>query len=309
MTLGAWPGWFTLPIWGCRMHHVNGFPLYWLGTNLGNLAAQLVPGVTFQKLAPQAQWSRGALSFFIQNDTLSLKGSRAAAQSLADYLDKMVDPRFLQGSGSSALNSDTLAALTNMLSHLGSVLSSELALANTFFAATVRGWDMSIMTAEAELTLSEMARRALTDNEIKDVRAAGRCLAFEVPTAAAFHLYRALESVVLKYMPLLSVSLKDSDRNLGNYIRILKDKGIDSRITTLLEHIKDQYRNPAIHPGLFFDVDGAASQFALIQSVIHMMAEDISARQAAMPAIASSPPAAVAAPASPAFQPRPSASP
>lgn len=138
---------------------------------------------------------------------------------------------------------------------------------------------MSVMIDEAELTLSEKAKAILTDDELKDIREAGRCLAFEVPTAAAFHLYRALESVVLKYIPLFpGVTLKESDRNLGHYIGILKGNGVDSKITTMLGHIKDEYRNPAIHPGLFLDVDGAASQFALVQSAIHMMAADIGAR-------------------------------
>lgn len=260
------------------MHRVNGYPLYWLGTSLGNLSAQLVPGVTFQRLAHQAQWSKAALDFFISTDTLSLKGSRSSAQALSDYLGKIIDPQLLQSRGSMIVDPAVLATLTNLLTHFGNVLSSELALANVYFAATVRGWDMSIMTEQAELLLSEKARGALTDDEIKDVREAGRCLAFDVPTSAAFHLYRALESVALKYISLFKITLKPSDRNLGNYIRILKDNGIDPKITTMLEHIKDEYRNPAIHPGTFFEVDGAASQFALIQSAIHMMVEDLATR-------------------------------
>jgi hypothetical protein len=104
-------------------------------------------------------------------------------------------------------------------------------------------------------------------------------LAFDVPTAATFHLFRAIEAVVLLYFPVLGIPIpEEKSRSLGVYINLLEGKkGKDDRIVVILRHIKDEYRNRLIHPGDFLDVDTAANLFSLGASVIDLMINDMDA--------------------------------
>ncbi len=262
------------------MNRITGYPLYWLGTSLGALSSQLDSGLTYGKLAQQAFWAKAALEFFASDQIIPLKGSKTAAQQLIAALDKIVEPHFLQSSGSTVISSTDRDTLIGLIGFLGNVLLSELGQANTYFAAQVRAWNMTTLIDTAEMVLSESVRAALSNDERDDIREAGRCLAFSVPTGTAFHLFRLIESVVTKYFPILTITPKDSDRNLGKYIQFLEGKGIHAKIITMLKHLKDEYRNPSIHPGVFVTPEEAANLFGLCQSVVDMLIEDIKNEQA-----------------------------
>jgi len=212
------------------------------------------------------------------NGQLPLRSTQAATQDLADTLDRLTWPDFLQKHGAFVIEDRDRKILVGLISNIGVIGASEMGQANTYFVPVKRGWDMTAMIAEAEVLLSVDARAALTADELRDIREAGRCLAFEVPTAAAFHLHRALESVVLRYMPIFNVALKESERNLGRYVKELVAHNVAPEITTMLDHIQKKYRNPAIHPGHFLTVDAAAAQLGLVGSAIDMMITDLTAR-------------------------------
>ena len=67
-----------------------------------------------------------------------------------------------------------------------------------------------------------------------DVRSAGKCIAFELGTAAGFHLLRALETVVLVYRKHVMPGNPDpnpNNRNLGQYIKDMEENGVGERKT------------------------------------------------------------------------------
>jgi len=119
-------------------------------------------------------------------------------------------------------------------------------------------------------------KASLEDSALDDWRQAGRCLAFDVPTASGFHMFRVIESVVLKYFPIfgLSVPTKPGDKNLGYYIKILEEKGLDIKIVGMLRHLKKFYRNPLMHPEIFLTSDEAEGLFGFAQSALSIMLED-----------------------------------
>ena len=97
-----------------------------------------------------------------------------------------------------------------------------------------------------------------------------RCLAVSIPIAVGFHIYRAIEAIIVdEYFPLLGIE-KPSSRNLGEYIRLLKEHGIDEKVTASLFHIKSHYRNPISHPEEFWDQPKANGAFGLAVSIIIM---------------------------------------
>jgi hypothetical protein len=56
---------------------------------------------------------------------------------------------------------------------------------------------------------------------------------------------------------------------------VLKTSGASKQITDLLQIVKDNYRNPLMHPEDTLDVDEAISLFGLGQSVIEALYRDM----------------------------------
>lgn len=264
---------------GADVERINAYVGYWLGVALGTLSEYIVlDTITYAGLAPKATLVQQAIEPFIADYRIPLYGSKQRGRQILALLEPIRQAAQDQATAGNVVSRPEREQIWNEVAAFQNVFQTECVQLALYLVSDKKGWNMAIIADFAEYTLSAPAWAALTSEETADIRAAGRCLAFEVPTAAAFHFYRFLESFVLKYMPILGVTLKDSDRNLGNYIRILKDKGVDQKVATLLDHIREQYRNPAIHPGEFFDVDGASSQFALVQSAAHMIVEDLKTR-------------------------------
>jgi hypothetical protein len=74
---------------------------------------------------------------------------------------------------------------------------------------------------------------------------------------------------------------KPKMRNWGTYIKNLKACGVNPKVVSILEQIKDLYRNPIIHPETRLDIEEALSLLGIAESAISAMVMDIVARQAA----------------------------
>jgi hypothetical protein len=126
------------------------------------------------------------------------------------------------------------------------VFSEEMPTLETFFVSPKAAYSISTLLNHAELVFSKTEIPRLPKQAVEDIRCAGRCIAFELPTAAGFHAFRALESVVIDYLEKLKSRPKG--RNLGVCIEALEQNGADTKATAILRQLKDLYRNPLAHP-------------------------------------------------------------
>jgi len=85
---------------------------------------------------------------------------------------------------------------------------------------------------------------------IPDVKEGARCLAYGLPTAAGFHVFRAVESVLRKYHAHVTEGKAPQNmRNMGVYIKSLETSGKgDPKVIAALKQMKDLHRNPVSHP-------------------------------------------------------------
>lgn len=130
------------------------------------------------------------------------------------------------------------------------------------------------LIAHAERQLSTEVRSLLPQSAEFEIQQAGKCLAYELPMACAFHLWRAVETVMSSLYEQLSGSTFQKDkitRNWAAYIQALKKAGADAKITTFLDHIRDEYRNPQTHPDERIDVDESLRLFSVAISSIDQM--------------------------------------
>jgi hypothetical protein len=140
---------------------------------------------------------------------------------------------------------------------------------------------------EPENKFPENLRKHFPSQFIYDLKQAGKCLAFELPTACAFHVCRATESLMLKYYEVLKGQQWSFQRRDWNiYIEQLAsgkqgaDKVAPKHITSRLNEIRDMDRNSYIHPDINVTLEEAPILFELCTNVIFQMAQEIQKKYA-----------------------------
>lgn len=129
------------------------------------------------------------------------------------------------------------------------VLKAEWDKEAVFAVSIKRGFDSTALVWDG-LRLFPPSLGDLVPEASVDFRAATRCIAFELPTAAAFHLCRGFEAVVRrlfesKFGPL---PIKPADRTLGALVAKLEREQLDPKLLASLRDLKNLHRNPSMHP-------------------------------------------------------------
>ncbi len=107
-----------------------------------------------------------------------------------------------------------------------------------------------------------------------DLAEAARCIAFEVPTAAAFHLMRATEAVLRGFYRSVASRARRA-RMWGEITADLRKRRSASRHAVLLNHLDNirlSFRNPTQHPDARYNVDEVQDLWAVCVDVINRMA-------------------------------------
>lgn len=181
------------------------------------------------------------------------------------------------------------------------ILANELPGLATYSVSPKGIFSTDDLIANAELQIPEACRPTLSEKAKADIQQAGKCLAFELPTASAFHMWRSVESIMDSYHEALTTkSFSDAGvtRNWGTYIKALETAKAKKKITVFLDHIREEYRNPISHPNEMLELDEAFALFGPAMSVIGQMLKEIleiRVRNAAMAGLAGSPPPKTAA--------------
>ncbi len=175
--------------------------------------------------------------------------------------------------------------ITAGIKEFENVFAAELQALDTYFISQKAIYSTPDLIERADYSFPEEIRKVLPDEAKLDIRQAGRCLAFDLPTAAGFHILRAVETAIrLYYNVVTKGTASPKTRNWGVYIRVLRKHGADPKIVSVLDQIRDMHRNPVIHPEVFLSIDEATVLFGVAQSAIVAMAIDIQKRQPKAPA-------------------------
>lgn len=146
------------------------------------------------------------------------------------------------------------------------------------FTVTPKGlYDTRLLVEKTEEKFPKNVRQHFSDMMIYDLRQAGRCLAFEVPTACAFHIFRFTEALTLLYYEKLAKqSWSLQKRDLGAYITELeKLPKVNRDVTTRLNEIRKFERNPTMHPEHIIPLERSPILFEMCTGVIFGMGEEI----------------------------------
>ncbi|MBI4636112.1 MAG: hypothetical protein HY727_07150 [Candidatus Rokubacteria bacterium] len=258
------------------MERVNGYFAVQLGLVIGAFLQHARPTTAITAIVVHAANLQRMLEVFTAQ-TVPLPLSKGRARELVAVLSRLSGEERLKVA--SPLSSQEYTALAGAVIAFQNVLASELPALNLYLISKKRAYDMSTLIAQAEDVLPKDVIAALSNqarHAIDDIREAGRCIAFDTSTAAGFHVFRAVEAVVLLYFPVFGINppQKPPERNLGRYISLLETAGLDVKIVEMLKHLKDHYRNPLMHPEEFLTSDEAVNLFGFAQSAITAMIAD-----------------------------------
>lgn len=176
----------------------------------------------------------------------------------------------------SAITVEEMGKLKEVLSEYRTVLEAELAAIDAYYVQQQGAYSTRILidSAETALCLPGEILPLLGEEAKRDLREAGRCLVFQLPTAAGFHVARATETVIRALMCAAGCPL-EGQRNWGAYIRALQEREISAGIVHHLEQIKDLHRNPVIHPEVTLTMSEAVALWSICTTLMGTILREI----------------------------------
>jgi hypothetical protein len=264
------------------MIRVNLFGFYELGAALGRLD-DITEGAPATEFFLKAWYARVNLETVLESKIIPLGASRKSGEDLFKAVEELWFSLTAPGGRESkTITNGEAYAIATSKKEFETVLAAEMPGLATFFVQKKAIFDTVDLIERADRTID--ADLAISGRARADLKQAGRCLAFELWTATGFHVFRAIESVIVEYYDLLTGGkkpLKEEDRSWGTYIKLLDDNGADKKITGYLRHFKDNYRNPGVHPEVSLDKGEAIAVFQSTSLAIVPMAKAIAAAKAA----------------------------
>jgi hypothetical protein len=237
--------------------------------------------------------SLSALNSFLAGDPFPPGISRSAAVSLANMVEEALDVTFYDKDEKTGQKTfkypgeneityyfqfmDTAAAIERF----ETVLATEMSESATYLVPQRGIYSTSALIDSADKSFPDNIYGHIPEKSKTDWRAAGRCLAFNLLSASGFHVARAVEATLEVYYQ--SYTAKTGTlRGWNDYIKALEvvvSSGASPRPAekTLAElrQMKDDYRNPVMHPRVTLSENDARMLFDNGESLIIAMAEEI----------------------------------
>lgn len=265
------------------MNKVNQYQFYQLGSGLRPLR-DLKADSKHQDYAITCMIATAALRKFIDESShVPLTRSRAAAQTLIGRLDEFAIQPTLDGLASLGaadkrnLYDHEAKDIHRALDGFEAVLSNEAQDLEVFSISQTLAYSTTTMIERGENVLPEPIRAAISQFARNELKEATRCLVFDLPTAAGFHLLRAVESTLREYYDMLSKGAKrpkmrnGNDAPMGGYIRELETLGADQEVIETLTQIKRLHRDPHMHPESVFQMSESVILLGVVTSAIWVM--------------------------------------
>ncbi|MCK4791983.1 MAG: hypothetical protein KAV87_50085 [Desulfobacteraceae bacterium] len=116
-----------------------------------------------------------------------------------------------------------------------------------------------------------------------DFASACKCIAFELPTAAAFHIMRGTEGVLRYYYRSIVIRGRVKRFLWHEMLEHLKKRkdGPPKPVVDHLDNIRLNFRNPTQHPEARHDMDGAQDLLSISIDVVNRMIKDMAKRSEA----------------------------
>jgi hypothetical protein len=260
------------------MDHVNVHLLYDLAVNLEEVKYQLITDEPF--IVFGARYALHIVQLFLHGDFIPLDGAnevelRAAADQLRSSLEVLVNHCAFK-ERDAPVSQKVKDAVAFSMGNFKSRLELDAGRLSLYFVPQRLAYDTRTLLDDAVRAF--IAPAILPDEAKADIMEAGRCLAFQLPTAVAFHMLRATEGVIRLYLWLLGGVIPE-EPNWQKYIDAVGATGKAPRHTVArLHRLRDLERNQLMHVTTrpLLTIEEGAELFEYAKDAINAMSLHIS---------------------------------
>jgi hypothetical protein len=257
------------------MQRTDGQYLYTVGHQVHAVGA-IQSGASYSSVLGVLWTAQTSLEQFLSGSIYQMRYCLHNGQNLLAWIKHVADKAFASRDlANDRIEDADLAGLKSALSAFENNLASEFAQMDSYLVAKKGGYDTrDLIDNGASLFQPGLARKV--PGAIRDIKHATRCIAFELPTAAGFHLHRANESVLHAYFDAVRGTVehpKDGNRNMGQYVSLMEKNDLgEERVRSALKDLKNLHRNPLIHPDHDLEtVDEAIDLLGAIRAAVGAM--------------------------------------
>jgi hypothetical protein len=246
---------------------------YDIGANFRPLK-NLKPGVKLSDVWMDLYSAETAVNGLHSIDWLA--GALRPSYALGFELSKALSEVKTRVGWDAELTAQDVYTISSALAAYEPVLRADLSVIDAYFVTRKSGYDTLSLIQNAEVLFPDDLSTKVPA-AVHDIREAGRCLAFELCTAAGIHILRALELVLKAYFKsVTSGGALPTNRNLGAYIKKMEmQKAGDPKTLAVLTQIKDLHRNSLMHPEDILSKEDAISLFGIVFSAMRAMLKSI----------------------------------
>lgn len=178
----------------------------------------------------------------------------------------------VNSSGLANLNETYAKRITEGAKKIRDVLSAELE-GRVVFVLTDKRLPVERLFDDVSSLFPDRIFDALPEVARSDFNEAGKCIAFERPTAAAFHLLRGTEDILRHFYKCYVKRQRINNLMWGPIINHLRNRKTKPPMGLLnhLDNIRENFRNPTQHPEKIYDMDEAEDLFGLCVEVVNRM--------------------------------------
>lgn len=218
----------------------------------------------------------GRITRFLRSlENLDLPVTAGAADDLREVLDEV------QNLGGDPLVDEPLATRVRAaVEKLDATLDSEMKIRKAF-VVTPKRFDLKHLLEAPLQLLGETSVDTLPEIAQFDFSNACRCIAFSLPTSAAFHLMRCVEGMLREYY--CTIVKRDRVDPLLWYAMV---KHLQARrhsppkaLLDHLDNIRANFRNPTQHPDARYDMEEAQDLLNVVVDALNRMCRDLTSRK------------------------------
>jgi hypothetical protein len=254
------------------MQNISLAYVYQLAMNLEPIAGLPQTETRFSDIFVVVYQADAALTALMQQSIFSpsLRTSWGHCDALLTELRRIAQSKPDDGGFERKVQPYELFMLKQAYSECRIALLAELGALQSYFVTQKGGFDtLSLLRSGESLFPVDMPRKV--PDALFDAREAGKCLAYEVPTAAGFHIFRATEHVLRKYYAQVTGGQAPPKiRSIGVYLKAMKSHA-DPKVWTALDQLTKLHRNPVIHPEQVLTMEDAIAILGLARSAITVM--------------------------------------
>jgi hypothetical protein len=271
-----WGQWFV-PLGEGEVKQTNLNIFLQLGKQLEYFTQTVRAGVDMGEVLLYSVLARDWLARFISETAElddQLKDSRGSARGLLDQLNAIHVPNV---DWNRKFTQDEYNNFSNAREAFENNFERERHNIDVFIVLPKGIYSTRLLIEKPENKFPEDVRSVFSDIVLYDLAQAGRCLAFDIPTAVAFHVFRATQAVMHDYYEAVSKQKwTDSRHEWGRYAgEIEKLADADKDVVMRLKEIGRFERNPTFHEDVIVSLNKAPILFELCSGVIYTMAEEI----------------------------------